>query len=499
MYLIAIDIGTQGTKTALFDGELTIVATAFEPSRLISPAAGTVWQEADDLYFSCVRTIKTVLEKAQAAPKDIAAIGIDGQMAGIMGIGRDGEAATPFDSWLDTRCEKYVLRMRAEAGKEIIRLTGGPVSFAHGPKILWWKHEQPEAYKRVAKFVLPHAYVAGKMAGLTAEEAYVDHTHLHFSGFADNGQKKWSKELLEAFDVSADKMPRIVSPFQVIGKTTAAFAKEAGLVEGIPVAAGCGDTAASTFGAGMQRPGMLLDCAGTASVLSCVTDVFRPDIEHETMTVMRSPVDGLFSPLAYLGGGGMCIRWFRDQLSGKPAASYDELQEEARAVAPGPENPLFIPHFSGRALPNDPTIKGGFIGLDFKHMRGDMYRAVLESVAYEYHYYLGILKELYPHASFTRCLTIGGGAQGELFNQIKADVLGLDVQTLKAEDTSLLGTAAIAGASVGLVEDCQGKIAAKTVESKLYRCDPAKHEMYEGLAGRYLQAVAAFSDFFQEK
>ena len=495
MYIVAIDIGTQGTKAALFDEELNVTATAFEASKMISPSPGTVWQEPDDLYMSCVRTIRELMQKAAVEPANIAAIGIDGQMAGIMGIGSDGEAVTPFDSWLDTRCDPYVHKMRDEAGDKILRITGGPVSIAHGPKILWWKHERPDVYRKLAKFVMPHAYVAGKMAGLGADEAYIDYTHLHFSGFADNARKTWSAELTDTFHVSQSKLPRIVSPFAIIGSTSDAFSTLAGLRQGIPIAAGCGDTAASIFGAGMTQPGMLLDCAGTASVLSCVTDDFRPDSRHETITTMRNPIDGLYLPLAYLGGGGMCVRWFRDQLSGTPSMHYDELQKEAEAVIPSQTSPIFVPHFAGRALPIDPTLKGGFIGLDFKHGRGELFRSVLESVAFEYHGYLKILKDLYPQYDFQRILTIGGGAQGDLFNQIKADVLGMDIQTLKTGDTSLMGTAAIAGNACGLLADCQAVIRSQTENSKVFHSNPEQHQIYEELGVRYRKAVDAFADF----
>lgn len=107
-YLIGIDIGTQGTKAVLFDTELNIIADSFEASRLISPKPGVVWQEADEIYLSCARTVKEIMQKSGADPAGVAAIGIDGQMAGIMGVDKEGEASTYYDSWLDMRCGKYM-------------------------------------------------------------------------------------------------------------------------------------------------------------------------------------------------------------------------------------------------------------------------------------------------------------------------------------------------------------------------------------------------------
>lgn len=497
-YVIGIDIGTQGTKAALFNEDMELLYTAFEESRLISPKPGTVWQEPEEIFSSCANTIKELLEKSGVSGADIAGIGLDGQMAGIMGIDESGEASTYFDSWLDMRCGRYMNEMRERAGKRVIALSGGPVTYIHGPKILWWKNEQPEAYAKTAKFLLPQAYVVGKMTGLKADEAYFDYTHLHFSCFADTANKRWSQELLDTFDVSADKMPRIISPFEVVGKTTKEFAAISGLAEGVPVVAGCGDTAASTFGSGMFRRNMVLDCAGTASVLCSVVDSYVPDTEFETLTMMRSPIDGLFLPLAYINGGGMCVRWFRDTLSGTPAASYKELDAEAGSVPQGSEGITFIPHFSGRVLPNNPFLKGSFLGLDFKHARGHMYRSVMEAVAYEYKYYLSVLRKLYPNDSFDDMITIGGGAKSSLFNQIKADVMGVNVTTFEMGETALLGSAVIAGCGVGLLSDYKKPIESVMRKNAEFRMDHQAHEHYAPCADKYLKAMDILTEYYKD-
>ena len=111
-------------------------------------------------------------------------------------------------------------------------------------------------------------------------------------------------------------MPRIVAPWEVVGEATAEAPRDFGLPAGAPVVAGAGDTAASALGAGIVRPGMLLDVAGTASVLAGCTDRFVADVKNRTLLVMRSIVPGLWHPLAYIGGGGLALRWFRDQFGG---------------------------------------------------------------------------------------------------------------------------------------------------------------------------------------
>jgi xylulokinase len=487
--LIGIDIGTQGTKAALFTPEMSMLADAFEASRLIRREAGTVWQEAADIYGSVVRVIRELLEKARVKGGDVAALGLDSQMAGIMGIDAEGEAATYYDSWLDTRCKKQVETMRSRAGKRITLISGGPVSFTHGPKILRWKEEEPEAFKKIAKFVLPHGYVVGKICGLNAEHATFDYTHCHFSGFADNLRKTWSDELLEEFGIPKEKMARIVSPFEIVGRTTADFAGATGLVSGIPVAAGAGDTAASVFGAGLFEKDSILDVAGTASALCALADSYAPDTARETMTMMRSPEDGAWYPLAYINGGGLTIRWFRDNFSGNPPASYGELEEEAARVAPGSEGLIFIPHFAGRVLPAMPNLKGSFSGLDLKHGRAHLFRAVLEGIACEYSFYLSVLKDLYPGSAYTRLRSIGGGSVSDFFNTIKADVLGLETTGFIVGDTALVGSAVIAGRGIGLFRDPREPVLRTIKERKRIRANPAAHKIYKPVVERYLKTL----------
>jgi xylulokinase len=212
---------------------------------------------------------------------------------------------------------------------------------------------------------------------------------------------------------------------------------------------------------------------------------------------MRSPVDGLFLPLAYINGGGMCVRWFRDTLTGNPPATYDQLQAEAAAIAPGSEGLTFIPHFTGRVLPNNPYMKGSYLGLDFRHSRGHMYRAVLEAVAYEYRYYLSVMRRLYPADDFREVTTVGGGAKSPLFNQIKADVLGVRVTTFEMGEAALLGSAVIAGCGTGALADYREPIERVMRKQAEYQADQKKHAAYAPCAKAYLKAMEDLTRFYQ--
>lgn len=170
-YLLGIDIGTQGTKTTLFTENREVIAESRKASNLLNPTENAVEENPDDIFSSVIDTIKHTIEQSGVFPGDVAAIGIDGQMAGILGIDNDFEAVAPWDSWLDVRCGKYIDVLKSSE-EEINRISGGPVTFDHAPKMIWWMNEHPEIYKRIKKFVLPHVYVSGKLAGITSDRFY---------------------------------------------------------------------------------------------------------------------------------------------------------------------------------------------------------------------------------------------------------------------------------------------------------------------------------------
>lgn len=458
-YIVSVDIGTQGCKAALFNENLQRAAVSFVPLEVCSPKVGVAWQEPEKIYEGFLTAIRQLLADSDVPPEKIAVVGIDGQMAGIMGVDPAGEAVTVYDSWLDTRCSPYVEHMKEQDGKKVAQITGAPVSFTHGPKILWLKHEKPELYKKVCKFVTIGAYITGRITGLQDEALFFDHTGMQYSGFGDNLRLEWSDTLLDRFDVEKNKMARILSPFEVVGGITSSFAAVSGLVQGTPVIAGCGDTAASIYGAEVLETGALLDCAGTASVLCSKADTYTPDTTDQVITLMRAPEKGQWYPMAYINGGGLCVRWGRDQLSG---STYEALEKEAAVVPPGSDGLYCIPHFAGRVLPYHPDLRGSFTGISWNHTRGHLYRSILEGIAYEYAFYLSILKKMYPAYGFQKLYTMGGGAKSRLFGQIKADVLGVDVSVCKEVDTALRGTARIAAKAVGILQEekaeqkCQG-------------------------------------------
>lgn len=503
-YLIGVDLGTSATKAALFDLEGQLVAEATVDVPILYPQPGVVVQDSEDFYDTAAQAVGACIRESGIDPREVAAIAFDSQMAGVGAYGEDLAPVAKFDSWLDMRCEPFIRQLERDHGERITELTGCPPTCDHGPKILWMKQEQPKNYAQTAKFMMPGGFVAGRMAGLSAEDAFIDYTYIHFSALSDALKGEWSTEICEAVGVDLDKLPRIVEPWAVIGEVQAQAAKDFGLAEGTVIAAGCGDTAAGALGAGIVKAGMVFDTAGTASVLAGCTDKYAPDIENRALLTMRSVIPGLWHPLAYIAGGGQALAWFRDQffnaVRGEPqpeADLYAEMDAIARQAPLGADELYFSPHLTGRICPATPEMRGAWIGFSFSHRQAHFFRSILESVAYEYAYYLNILKQLIPNLSLTEARAIGGGSRSALWNQIKADVLGVPYLRLDRSEFGTWGSAMIAGKAAGIYDD----LATVAYEHARpagdpVRPDPERNQVYQRHVARYIDLQATLADSF---
>ena len=512
-YLIGVDLGTSSTKAAIYRTDGTLVAESSADVPLLYPAPGVVEQENDDFYRTAAETVGRCLRESGVDPRRVAAIAFSSQMAGIGSIDENYEPATRFDSWLDMRCRPYIAWLNDNHADLITRLTGCAPTCDHGPKILWWMHERPDDYRRVAKFVTPSAYVAGRMAGLSADRAFMDYTFIHFSGLADNRAGQWSAAICDTLGVDMDVLPEIVEPWRVIGEVTEAAARDFGLAPGTPIAAGCGDTAANALGAGIVRPGQVFDVAGTASVLAGCTDHFVADTTHHALLTMRSVIPGLWNPLAYIAGGGQALRWFKDQFtnyelrttsddlplrrSSFVVRSYDEMIAEAAAVPLGSEGLFFSPHLGGRICPATPEMRGAWLGFSWGHTRAHFFRAMLESIAYEYAWYLRVLREYIPNLELTEARAVGGGARSDVWNGIKADVLGVPYQRLARGEFGTWGAAMVAGKAAGIYDDLAVVAAAHAMpDGAPIRPSAANHEIYRPLVDRHIQLQEQLVEIF---
>ena len=482
-YLVGVDLGTTLAKAAVYDTTGRLLGEAFRETQIRYPRPGIAEQDPAEFYQSAVSTIRAAIEQARISPDRVAALSIDSQAGGILGIDADWQPVMHFDSPLDTRSTPLKHRMMATAGKRIFQLSG--TSPTYGQKILWCKEENPEAWKRVDKFIQPAAYVAGLLAGLSGEEAYMEATFLCWSGLSDTARIAWSEELCEIFDVPLCVLPRIVSGHEVIGTLQPAAARDCGLPSGVPIAAGCADAAATLLGASIIESGLLFDISGTACIFGACINRHQTDEAARTLSCMNGLLPGQFYQLGIVLGG-RTHDWFVHEFcsAGMKGAivnaksAFAEMDARAASLPPGSDGVLCIPHLGGRWNPPEPNVRGLWMGFGWGHRKEHLYRSILEAVAYEYGYFLDHMRTTIPEIQFEEVRVMGSGAQSRLWNEIKSNVLGLPYRKLVRNDLATWGSALLAGHAVGIFTDlaAAAKASAEVTENVL----PEKntHQLY---------------------
>ncbi len=479
-FAIGVDVGTQSIKAALWSSEGKLCAAAVKNTE-ITQSNGRIEQELSQIVSTVCEVVYQVAKNVD--PAKICGLGIDAQMAGLVGIDADFLPVGAYDSWLDSRCSKCFSMIDDD---NLRKKSGGQTMVAHAPKILYQKLFEKERYLRTEKYIPLNTYITGKLCGLRADEAYYDDTHLHFNLFSDNAKRTWNREAIVKYGLDPEKFPDICSPIKTMGYIAGKLSESLHIGEGAIIIAGLGDTAASAFGAGILHEGMVYDVAGTASVFAASTNEFQPDIKEKTILFSRSSIKDMYLPLAYIGGGGLCISWFRRIFGG----DYKKIEHLAKQALPGCGGLLFNPHFTGRTCPSNENCVGEFYGLTWEHTAGDLYRSILESIAYEYKNYYRILSENFNYQGKAIYGT-GGGTASDLFCQIKADVLGLPYIKIEVKESATLACAALVFETAKI---CEAKriVSLAVSHGKIFEPDIRNKEIYEAMGNKYAEHMKSF-------
>ncbi|HXQ69892.1 MAG TPA: xylulokinase, partial [Pyrinomonadaceae bacterium] len=356
----------------------------------------------------------------------------------------------PAIIWCDQRsgeqCENLTSKV---GGGRLIELTCNPALTGFTlPKLLWVRDHEPETWQRVRSVLLPKDYVRFRLTGDKATDVADASGTLLLNVAA----RRWSEEMLDATEISANILPRLYESQEVTGSISAKAAEETGLRARTPVIAGAGDQAAGAVGLGVVRPGMISATIGTSGVVFAATNTPALDPKGRVHTFCHA-IPERWHVMGVTQGAGLSLRWFRDQfgvlstdLSG--GDPYDSLTAEAARVPPGADGLLWAPYLMGERTPHlDPYARAALVGLTASHTRAHVVRAILEGVAFSLKDSFEILKELN-----VPCETIrlgGGGARSGLWRQIQADVYGHEVETMAAEEGAAYGVALLAGVAAG--------------------------------------------------
>jgi xylulokinase len=170
----------------------------------------------------------------------------------------------------------------------------------------------------------------------------------------------------------------------------------------------------------------------------------------------------------------------------------------AGGVPPGSDGLFFSPHLGGRICPSSPEMRGAWVGVSWSHTQAHFARAILESIAYEYAYYLKILREALPGLVLVEARVVGGGARSEAWNQIKADVLNVPYQRLAGNEFGAWGAAMIAGKAAGLITDLASHAEQTALRNgKAIQPSRENHAVYQPLVEKYIALEETLHKFYQ--
>jgi len=443
--VLGIDVGTGGTRAVLLDqaGRVLGAATA-EHAEMASPQLGWAEQDPRDWWRAARVAIEECLTAAGATGAEVSAVGLSGQMHGLVLLDATGEVVRPALLWCDQRTEEECREITERVGaKRLIDLVANPALTGFTlPKIWWVRKHEPEPWSRVRSIMLPKDYVRFKLTGARATDVADASGTLLF----DVVRRRWSAEMLEASDLGAEILPEVFESPEITGRVTKDGAAASGLREGTPVVAGGGDQAAGAVGMGIVAPGNVSATIGTSGVVFAATS--EPVVEPKgRIHTFCHAIPRRWHVMGVTQGAGLSLRWFRDQFAG--GASYDSLMIEAAAAPAGSDGLLWAPYLMGERTPHlDPNARGALVGLTAQHTRAHVVRAILEGVAFSLRDTLTIFRGLGVPVKSIRLG--GGGARGYLWQQIQADVYGLPVDLVAAEEGAAYGAALLAGVGAGV-------------------------------------------------
>jgi len=488
---LGVDVSTTGAKALLIDEAGKVVATATTALTLQTPKP--LWSEQDpaEWWSGTATSIRKVLEDAGAKGEEVAAVGLTGQMHGLVLLDADRNVLRPAILWNDQRtgaeCEEIERRMgRSELIGEVgnVALTGFTA-----PKILWVRNHEPDVYAKAKLVLLPKDYVRLRLTG----EAAMDKADGSGTILFELKARRWSKTVLDALEIPADWLPPTFEGPEVTGTVTADAADATGLARGTPVMAGGGDQAAGAVGAGAVRPGVVSLTLGTSGVIFATTDA--PLVEPEgRLHAFCHAVPGKWHFMGVTLSAAGSLQWYQATLN--PNDSFETIVTWAEQARAGSDGLLFLPYLSGERTPYpDPLARGSFIGLTLRHGRAHMTRAVLEGVAFSMKDCFSLLQGA-GLGDVKEVRIAGGGAKGPLWRKIMASALGVPMVTVNSTEGGAFGAALLGGVGAGswssVEEACDATIEATGRDEPV--ADWVK--AYEDLYPRYRELYPALKPTF---
>jgi len=479
-YVLAYDIGTTGVKTCLFRlGErITLCGSAQAGYGLYLLENGGAEQEPEEWWQAMVRTTRTLFERAEITPGQVAGLSFCSQMQGLVLVDREGAPVRRAMSYMDQRAGAELRRGLAHgpriAGANVrkllrcLQITGAVPSSVKDPvwKYKWVESHEAENFARTDKWLDVKEYLLLRCTGravMTEDSAYA--TLLY-----DTRKRTWSEPLCRMFGVNTAHLPPVIQSTDRVGGLTEAAAADLGLPAGTPVFGGGGDASLIGLGAGCTAVGSTHIYCGTSGWVITVTDRQRVDVTAMIAAIVGSQ-QGRYNYFAEMETAGKCLEWVKDHLAldeigvyleKKDVAGsqetvykslYDYLTETVERVPPGSGGVIFTPWLHGNRCPfEDPAAAGMFFNIRLDTGKSQLIRSVLEGVCFHLRWMLECQAKKVPTSDPVRF--VGGGALSPVTAQILADITGRTVETVASpQNAGSVGAAAVMAVGLGVVPD----------------------------------------------
>lgn len=444
---VGIDLGTSSVKVVVVDSDDRVVASATRTYPIDTPYPGAAEQNPEVWWLRTCACLREVMDADGVDATRIGAIGLCGQMHGLVALDADRTPVRPAIIWPDTRSAPQCEQLDAAlAGESLHDTTGVPATTGLlGPSLMWLRDNEPRDHARIDAVILPKDYVRLR---LTAELA-TDPTDASGTLLYDTVAGRWSERVVGAAGLDLAMLPAVRQSHSVAGTVTATAAASTGLPAGTPVVAGAGDQMAGAIAIGVSKPGTTASVIGTGGQLITTATTPLIDSKHRLQTFVHAmPASWLL--MGAVLSAALSFDWLAGILhaSWSGGAGRNELLAEAARVPAGSDGLIFLPYLNGVRTPHlDPTARGCFVGLGLEHSRGHLVRAVLEGVAYAMRDGLTALEDLGIDVGEIICS--GGGARIPLWRQIQADVYRRPVSVVAEGEHSAFGAAIMAGVGGG--------------------------------------------------
>lgn len=451
--LLGIDVGTSGCKITAIDLEGRIVDQAFDEYETFHPQPGHSEQDPEEWYTVVCKSLRAMFAREKCRADAVVALSLDGSTHNAVLAGSDFVPLRRAIMWTDQRSAPQAAWLEKQAGEQIFNTTyQKPSPTWTLPQMLWLKEHEPEVLARTAHILFTKDYVRWRLTN-TWE---TDHIEAQGSLFYDMNKRAWAADLARLAGLPAACLPPLVRPTDVVGSVTAAAAAATGLRAGMPVIAGCSDSAVEDYAAGAIQPGQMILKLATAGNVNVMTGEPHP---HPRTLTYSHVIPGLWYSVVATNTAASAERWFRDLFCGQEMAQakeqdksvYSLMHEAAAAVAPGADGLFFHPYLLGERAPYwDPKLRGSFVGATMRHSKAHFLRALLEGVAYSLRDCFRTILEMRLPVHEIRL--IGGGARSTLWSQITSDIFARPVVRPAGCDASF-GAALLAGVGAGVFAD----------------------------------------------